>query len=368
VNLSASDPEAHIARALVLSGKGETVERVNEIERAAALRPRDFYLWIELGEARDHSGDKQGALAAFSESARRAPYYANPRWYLGNFYLRNGRYADAFAELRRAYASDPTLLPAVIDLAWRASNRNADAVREAIRAENGETRLVLEAFFIEHEEVAEAVKTFTEVSRPPDWERRELLSRLLAAKRFTESFEVWSKGREGSSGNTGNGMGTVIDGDFEGKIALDEPAFGWQFPGNIPTVRALLDNSDPHAGAQSLRLKYQGDSEPGAPIVSQLVLVEPNTRYRVKFAARTNDLITGGSPLVAAVDALDEHVLAQSVSLPRGTSEWRDYVLDFVTPEKASAVLIQIRRQSCEDQRCPIFGDVWFDTFSLQKS
>ena len=209
---------------------------------------------------------------------------------------------------------------------------------------------------------------FVEVNHPPDWERRELLSRLLSDKRFTEGFAVWSKGREASLGNQRSGIATVIDGDFEGKIALDEPGFGWQFPGSAPTVRALLDTSDPHAGSQSLRLKYQGDSESAGAVVTELVLVEPNTRYKLSFAARTKDLVTGGSPLVAVVDASDERVLAQSTPLPRGTSKWQDYVFDFVTQEKESAVLIQIRRQSCDDSRCPIFGDVWFDTFSLQKS
>src|SRR5260370_9080430 len=77
VHLSASDPEAHLARALVLSGKGEFVEKVDEIERATSLRPRDFYLWIELGDARENLGDNQGALAPFSESARSASHYAN---------------------------------------------------------------------------------------------------------------------------------------------------------------------------------------------------------------------------------------------------------------------------------------------------
>jgi hypothetical protein len=351
----------------MLSGKGESVEMVGELEQATALRPRDFYLWIELGEAREHLGDKLGALAAYSEAARRAPYYANPRWYLGNLYLRAGRHADAFVELRRAYASDPTLLPAVIDLAWGANKGDAGAVRESIRPENAATRFVLESFFIEHGAVAEAVKMFVELNQPPDWERRELLSRLLAAKRFTESYEVWAKGRQGSTGST-NGMGKIIDGGFEGKIALDEPGFGWQFSGNIPSVRALLDNDEPHSEAQSLRLEYRGDSDPAVPVVSELVLVEPRSRYRLTFAARTKDLVTGGSPSVAALDASDERVLAQSTSLPRGTNGWQNYVLDFVTPEKTSAVLIQLQRQRCDDARCPAFGYVWFDSFVLQKS
>ena len=367
VHISTSDPEAHIARALMLSGKGESAQMIGELEQATALRPRDFYLWIELGEAREHFGDKPGALAAYSEAARRAPYYANPRWYLGNLYLRAGRQADAFVELRRAYTSDPTLLPAVIDLAWRANNGDAGAVRESIRPANAATRFVLESFFIEHGAVAEAVKMFVELTRPPDWERRELLSRLLADKRFTESFEVWSKGRESSLGNARNGIATVIDGGFEGRIAQDEPGFGWQFPGNIPTIRALLDTTDAHAGSQSLQLEYQGDSDPAAVVVSELVLVEPGTRYKLSFAARTKDLVTGGSPVVAVTDALDERLLMQSTSLPRGTNGWQDYVLDFVTPAKTSAVLIQLRRLSCDDARCPAFGYVWFDSFFMQK-
>lgn len=367
VNLSASDPEAHFARGLVFSGKGEFVEAIDELEQATALRPSDYFLWRELGSAREHSGDKEGALAAYLESARRAPYYADPRWYLGNLYLRDGRYADAFAELRLAYESDPTLLPAVIDLAWRANKGDGGAVRQSIKPTNPLSRYALESFFMEHGAAPEALKTFLEVNDPPEWERNELLSRLLAAKRFTESFEVWSKGRKLSSGNERNRIATVIDGDFEGKIALDEPGFGWQVSTNTPNVKALLDSTEPKSGAQCLRFEYRGNSDPNVSVVSQLVLVEPKSRYRLTFAARTKDLVTGGSPLVAAIDASEEQVLAQSSPLPRGTNGWQDYAVDFVTSEKASAVLIQLRRQGCDDEACPAFGYVWFDSFSLQK-
>src|ERR1700738_1983035 len=51
VRLSISDPEAHFTRGWVLSAKGQSVEAIDELERATALRPRDYYLWMGVGGA-----------------------------------------------------------------------------------------------------------------------------------------------------------------------------------------------------------------------------------------------------------------------------------------------------------------------------
>lgn len=365
VHLSILDPEAHFTRGWVLTNKGQSTEAIKEFEQASALRPRDFYLWRQLGEERERSGDTQGAVAAYTESTRLAPFYATPRWYLGNSYLRAGKLTDGFAELRRAYDSDPTLLPAVIDLAWRAYDRDTKAVRDAIKPEDSMSRLVLESFFIEQGKATEAVEVFLSVGKPPEWERRELLLRLLAAKNFREGFQVWARGRGAHLESLITA--TMIDGGFEGRIALDEPGFGWQFAPNRSNIDALLDNTGAHAGSQSLRVEYRGDSEPSTVVVSELVVIEPKTHYKLRFAARSQDLVTGGPPVVAAIDANDESLLAESAPLLRGTNGWQDYVLEFVSKEKTQAVLIQLKRQSCEVGQCPAFGFVWLDSFFLEK-
>jgi tetratricopeptide (TPR) repeat protein len=118
VRLAPSDASSLFFHASLLPTEGKNVESLEEFERALALRPRDHLLWINLGFARDRVGDLSGAIAALQEAAKLAPFYAQPRWQLGKALLRAGQRERAFAELSRAAASDPDLLPRVLKLLW----------------------------------------------------------------------------------------------------------------------------------------------------------------------------------------------------------------------------------------------------------
>lgn len=375
VNLSPSDPEAYYTRALILEGQGKHGEMVKEIERSIARRPGDYFLWLELGRARDQADDGEGALAAFEEAIRLAPYYAEPRWQLGNLLLRGGRFDEAFAQLRRAAASDPNLLPALIELAWGTYGGEARVVQQAIEPQSTATRLALARFFAEHEDVAEANDLWRAAGADAGEDRRAFVGKLIASNRFTQAYEVWSSGREvaaDDSAGRGDGgaahIGYLTDGSFEGEVDLDDSGFGWHRH-NQPAVRVSLDPHESRAGTQSLLINWSGNSDPSAPVISQLVMVEPSRRYRLSFAARTEGIVTGGLPIVVLVDASSGRALAQSAPLPPGTGGWRDYSLEFTTGggERQEAVRLIITRQNCSSSPCPIFGQAWWDAFSLQK-
>lgn len=369
VHISPSNPKAHYARAVVLSNVGQLSEATGEFESAVALRPGDYILWLSLGSARNQGGDSEGALAAFKEAAHLAPYYARPHWEIGHLLLQAGRRDEAFEELRRAVASRPALLLGVIDLAWETYSGEARAVQRAVQPQTGHERLVLAQFIAEHGQTDEAMQLFREAGEIPDSDRRSLLTVLLNAKRFTESYEVWSGARNTSGSERGGGTGAVTDGGFEGRIVRDDPGFGWQVARHPQAVSVSLDTDRPRAGAHSLLLRFDGDSNPSAQVITQLVLVAPKTRYRLSFAARTEEVVTGGPPVVIVTDASssDGRTLAQSAALPQGTSVWRDYTVEFTTRDATEGVVIAIQRQHCTGGPCPIFGRVWFDAFSLQR-
>ncbi|MCA1816990.1 MAG: hypothetical protein LC746_11390, partial [Acidobacteria bacterium] len=60
-------------------------------------------------------------------------------------------------------------------------------------------------------------------------------------------------------------------------------------------------------------------------------------------------------------------VLAQSKTLPQGTTNWATYDVEFTAGAKAEAVLVAVRREGCDASPCPMFGRVWLDDFSLRK-
>ena len=369
VRLGPSDPESHYALGIALVDAGRAADAVKELELAATLRPRDSEIWLKLGSTREDTGDDRGALAAYQQAIQCAPAYAQPRWQFGNLLLRMGRTEEAFAEMRRAAESDPTLLPALIDLAWGVFKGDAAAVKSAVQPRSTDSRLMLAKTFARRGKPAEAVALFREAGDVTAEGRRELVTELITAKHFSEAYEVWSSGRDTHSGDSKDGIGTITDGGFEGEINLDESGFGWQLRRDQPGVAISRDTAQPRAGVYSLRVEWKGSSNPAAAVVSQLVLVSANTRYQLRFAVRTEELVTGGLPLIVVTDASGSaaHPLASSVPLPAGTNGWQELTLEFATGDTTRSVLIGLQRQSCPSGPCPIFGRLWLDTFTLEK-
>src|ERR1051325_10936562 len=132
VQLAPSDPEAHRARATIFNRLQKPDEAAKSLQKATALRYRDDYLWIELGNTREDLGDTEGALAALDQAVRWAPYYAHTHWQRGNLLLRMGRTNDAFNDLRRAATANQKYLPNLIDLAWGISKGDLKTTQSLI--------------------------------------------------------------------------------------------------------------------------------------------------------------------------------------------------------------------------------------------
>ncbi len=364
-----TDPEAFRARGVARLATNQPAEAAKEFAQAVALRPRHHLLWIELGHARDQAEDVEGAIKAFEEAVRLAPYFAQPRWFLGNVLFRAGRYEEAFVELRKAVAGDPSLLPLSLELAWAASGGDSRTAERFIQPSTSSARLNLARFLAKHGKATEAVELFRGTGSMNDADRKALLKELMATKEFRAAYEVWAADREGPE--TGNhGVATITDGSFENKINRQEAGFGWRLNFEVQTARMELETSEVHDGERSLRLDWNGNSNPLSQLVTQLVLVEPNTSYRLHFNALLKNVVSGGLPVVVVTDASSKEylVLGQSEPLKMDERKWRDFEIEFKTGEGTQAVLISLQRQPCASEPCPIFGRAWLDAFQLKKS
>jgi hypothetical protein len=360
--MSPEDPETHSALGLVLYNTKEA-GALGEFERATALRPRDYFLWLQLGRARDEAGDAEGADAALREAMRLAPFYSEPRWQYGNVLYRRGRLEEAFAEMRRAAESNPTLYPVFVDLAWGTYSGDVSAVERVASPRNSAERLALARLFARKGMADASLASFRAAGEVDKDERRSFLRELLKMKQFAAAYEVWAGGREVS----GAGVGNFTEPGFEGRVNTSELGFGWRQERVLEGVALSLDTQTPKSGSRSLLVEWGGHANPGVDVISQLVLVEPSARYRLSFYARTEDVKTGGPPLIVIADASapDARVLAESKTLPRGTSGWQEYEVEFAAAPKTEAVLVSLRRRNCETNPCPMFGRVWLDDFSL---
>jgi len=365
--MSPKDAETHRARAAVLTLVPSPAESAAELERAVSLRAADYSLWVELGLIRDQIGDTGGALAAFDEAVKRAPFYALPRWQRGNLLLRAGQYDSAFNDLNQAAQSNPELIPNFIDLAWNLSHGDPKVVEQIVQVNNKTAHTAMAKFFASHGKPQEAMLQFQAGGISDDATRRDLIKQLLDKGSFAEAYQIWSAA-DGAGGPGQQLRGRIFDGGFESSLSFDEGGFSWRIPRHLQAATVSLDSSQPHSGSKNLRIEFAGDSNPGADLVSQLVLVDPSRSYKINFAASSQDVVSGGLPIVTVTDAgVGRKRLGQSPPLPKGSSNWRVISFEFTTQPTTNAVLVSVQRENCTTAPCPIFGVISLDSFSIEQ-
>jgi hypothetical protein len=368
IRFGPNDAEAHFARGQALQGKDDFAAAALEFEHAVRLRPRDYFLWLMLGVTRDENQDQEGALRALRQAVKLAPAYAPPHWQLGNLLLRMGSSDDAFTELRLAASANPNLWPNVIDLAWGIYQGDPSAVIAVTRPQTDRARLELAIFMARHGQPAVALNQFRQTAISAGAQSEMLISELLQTKAFNEAYEVWAVTRGLSGSSPANAVSLIRNSGFEGPIVIDQAGFDWKTASNTPTLAMSIDVNQPYSGARSLRIEWRGDSDPTNPLLTQLVLVQRQSHYRLKFAVRSREFVSASSPEITIKDASDlqEKILAQSGPLTSEQTGWREITLDFVTGPQTEAITVSLSRQGCAQSPCPAFGVLWLDSFSIQ--
>lgn len=365
-SVSRGDPQTHVLLGALLEVSDDRAAANNQYQTAVALRPDDYVLRLQLARSQELAGDSAAAIRSATVAVSLAPFYAKPRWQLGNMLVRAGRTDEGFKELRRAGDSDPKLLPSIIDLAWQTSGSEvktgADVkyVLVALAPETPEAFKALADYFKKHGQVHAAANALANGGSGTVKERRAYVGELIAAKEFQTAQSLWAFEHPFNPD-----VSLIVNPGFEEEIDLDEPGFNWRSAGTDKALKLSLDNTNAKAGGASLRVDFNGPTNASGDVISQLVLVSPKTHYRLDFAVRTDGLVSGGLPNVAVVDASDNQLFGQTGALPQTTKGWQVTTIDFTTGAATTAIQISLRRQPCPAPQCPIFGKLWLDDFRL---
>jgi tetratricopeptide (TPR) repeat protein len=340
-----------------------------EYERAVSLSPNDYRFWMALGTASEQAGDTAKAERALKQAVALAPAYAYPRWYLGNLFLRTGRYDEAFAELRRASEAEPELQPQQFNLIWEIYGSDPAALNKAV-GETAAARANFAEYLLGRQNFEEGLKLWDGLSSDEKRANRQtagsMVNRLVGAYRYHDAMRVWNDVTSNEKFRVE--VGRIFDGGFE-ELAAPESVFAWQVKA-LPNLQIGLDQEKSHSGASSLRLLFHVRSNIENINISQIVPVAPNTEYDFEFYVATEKLETGSPPLVAILDPTTSGLIVSSQPASNGNSDWTRVALSFKTGDKTEAVTIRIARPSCGTEEapvCPIFGSVWYDDFSLKR-
>ena len=364
VQLAPKDPEAHYTRGLALADHDRLQDAAVELRQAAQLRPHHYYQWLDLGLTLDQLGDQQGALEAFNESIRLAPSFTQPRWQLGSLLYRQGKYEQAFSELRAGAKSNRPFFLTLMDLAWAATGGDVVEMERLVDPQDSTSHLSLANYLAKHEKGASAVRQIRLAGAPGQEADQSLLKEtiksLLQNKLFVDARDAWLTTHAASGSK---GIGEIWNADFVEPIAQNDPGFGWQVSA-APTVTVSVDQSGPVAGVQAICLNFAGEVDPGVQVLYQFVLVRPKTRYSLSFVTRTQELVSGGPPVLRVYDANSGRSLVES-RISTGTNDWSKSQVDFSSDEGTSAISVSIQRLNCAQTPCSIFGKLWLSRFFL---
>jgi len=356
VNVNPSDPDAHRARAAAYNSQHQSEEAAKSLESALALRYRDDYLWIELGNTREDLGDTTGALSALDQAVRWAPHYAHTHWQRGNLLLRMNRSNDAFADLRQAAAANQKYLLNLIDLAWGISKGDLKTTEALVEIDNDSERLALIRYLAGKGKGKETVDQIQLLTTPLSTEQNNELARLLfGAKSFRAASTLMHVKTS-----------SFVNGGFEEPLVLSDVTFGWIVAPEQKNHLAI-DVSEKLEGDKSLQVNFSGDWAPGAAFLSQTLILEPEKTYRISFVVKTKDLVTGGPPFIAVRDATNNELLGKSENFPTATNSWLTLNFEFTTQTNSQAAIVRLERNNC-DTTCPIFGTVWLDQFLIEQT
>jgi Flp pilus assembly protein TadD len=341
---------------------------VSEYEKAVSLSPNDYRLWMDYGGALEQAGDFERAEKALRRAVKLAPSYAQPRWYLGNLFLRTDRYGDGFLELQKASQADERFQSQLFNLAWQLNKDDFNALQLAVGS-TPEMRASFATYLVKRGRFDDGLRLWNSLTLA---EKREalvaagpLIGDLISAHRYHDAMTVWNEVAPGPAYLAADGR--IIDRGFEDNLAHGAGAvFGWQVQSNSQ-VQIGIDAAQGHSGSRSLRLYFQVRSHIDTINVSQLVPVKPGTEYDFECYLKTERLESAETPVVVIANAADDAVLAASSAAPSGNSDWQRVTLSFKAGDKTEAIKVKMLRNSCPNSPvCPVFGTVWYDDFDLR--
>lgn len=362
VRLNDKDPEAYYLRASLLDQRDETRLAQTDYLKAVSLRSEDYVLWLELTRVLETTNDRSGALLAAKQAVDLAPYYSEPHWVLGQLLVRSNRFDEGFQELHTAITRRPDLLGAVIDLAWRLSERDTAFVQRAVGSDSPEANKTLGEFLIKNGESKAAVRLLQAAGNIPEDARRVLVGELIEQKNFGDAYDLWQGGDPQSN------RAQLVDPGFENEIGPEGTPFSWTRTDTLKGVSVQLDKQYSVAGQSSLKFEFSGESDASKPLIKQLLLVQPNGRYTVKLSVSSQGIVSGCLPQIIIVDANQGQVLASAGPVPIETNQhWQELTTSFQAANTTTAVWVQLQREQRQQSLCPIFGDLWLDNFSLTR-
>ena len=288
-------------------------------------------------------------------------------------FLRQGRIDEAFQQIRRALAADPTLTSLAVSRCW-ISTGDIDRILKLALPPNPDTYWGAIDFFMSTQEVDPAMAVWTQLAssgaRFPVSKAFPFLDLLIQSGRTVEAKKVWLQTLTIAGINSGvDPTGSLLwNGSFEEEL---NGGFDWRYR-PVGGTEVNFDIANAHGGHRSLRVVFDGTTNVDFADVWQYVVVEPRTPYRFSAFIRSQDLTTNSGMRFEIEDY--SHPKNSDTFKPDppqftpnvvGTQAWTLDAAEFTTGSQTNLLRITLRRPRSDRFGNKISGTAWVDDVSL---
>jgi tetratricopeptide (TPR) repeat protein len=340
---------------------------VSYFQKAIQLNPSSPYYKLDLAGTFEMEGNGEEADRYFRAAQQSYPISAEVAWKYGNFLLRQQRLSEAYAEIHRAVAVDPKLIPLAISRVWR-SNPDVHVLLEQVLPDTVQADTDALAFLSDEKEPVAALAVWNRLiakNAHPEWKAVFALTDLLIAQElFEDAGTVWrqavAKDENAARGYSDHSL--IFDGGFEQDISGG--GFGWQQI-DVPGAEFDFDSDIKHSGDRAARVIFDGTQNLSYESLFQYVLVSPRTHYRFRGYLRTDQISTDSGVRFEITDPKDPQHLTVLTPNENGTEPWTLEETDFTSGPKTHLLLVRLVRRPSQRLDNKISGTAWVDDVSL---
>jgi len=195
----------------------------------------------------------------------------------------------------------------------------------------------------------------------------ESYTEALAAAGFGADAErVWKQTIQDTGGTPPREPGErLTNGDFE--APLRNAGLDWRMA-QAPGYKISLDDFQSQSGSRSLRVQFDGTTNPEFYSVQQWVPVEPETDYYFRAFTKTENISTDNGMFLhlSTVGAPPDESWARSTENRVGSNPWTEEHLNLHTGPDTRVILVQLRRSKSAKLNNLLQGTVWLENVSLR--
>ena len=370
VDTAPNDPNTHFAAAIVYERTFEPddlTRSLAEYETSVAVAPHNYLVWINLGRARDRSGDADGAEAAFAKTLSLAPNYASVQWAYGNSLIRHGKTDEGFALVAQAAAFDPIFADSASSIALQMMDGDVNQVRRLL-GDTPDTNAALAKVLAGQKRYDEAFDAWSRLSLDDKTTKfKDMSVTLLGVVTGAQKIRIAAAmtgdivGEKGVKPVTGQ----ISNGGFEDGLKMrNAVAFEWNLAeGTDPQIG--LSTAAKRSGNYSLWLTFDSFESKAFRSIFQTVAVVPGATYEFEGFYRA-DIKSKATFKWEILDPTNSSRIAVSDDLALA-GDWTTLRVKFAVPETTDGVLIRFIREGCGVAACPVSGKIAFDDFSLKQ-